>query len=749
MKPPSLPASFGRRMLALLLLCIAAPGIFFGYLSLRRVEDKLRQDTLRGMRSSSSKIAITIYDTFSSASIQTEFLAGVLASPKSREILSARVLESIYTDRFVAGATHVIDGSRTEPLFGDPCPLPPLHHGSLVHLAAGKSLLYHLQDTEGGYRFFLAHGIPGLPPEREYLVCEINADPLWERVREVIPSDSEAAVLYREEEIYFRSGPHPSGLLERIGHQRKTEAAGSFEWGRGPEVLLVDYVPIFLKATFFDSGWTVVTTQPRAEAFAAAIRFRWILLLSITLIVLVAGLFAIVQVRRSVAPLATLREGTRRISGGDFDSRIEIGSGDEFEELARSFNAMAEQLGREFRSQAVFGRTIQLILGETDRGRIVRVLLDNVGSVVPCDYAGLSLLETPGQAGAMTTCTRDGSPADRSGTGRAMMFLDVNEAERLKSTETCAVATPGGEFGNFLTRGPVPRPATGIMAPILSHGELSGLLLIGYKNPFSPAREVLIRLRQIADQAAIALSRARLVEELNENDFGTLQALSRAVDTNSHWTAGHSQRVTALSMEIGWELGLPQREIDSLQRGGLLHDIGKLGIPTSILDKPAALTEEEFDLIKRHPSSGAAILRPIPTMEKIIPIVAQHHERYDGSGYPLGLKGDEISLHARIVALADVVDAVSSNRPYRPGWPQEKTLAFVRECQGAQFDPDVVKAFLRVAAQKNGGPLTGTAWSPTSERPRNPLPLDAAPAAGPATVREASFSGYSEPSLRD
>jgi putative nucleotidyltransferase with HDIG domain len=202
-------------------------------------------------------------------------------------------------------------------------------------------------------------------------------------------------------------------------------------------------------------------------------------------------------------------------------------------------------------------------------------------------------------------------------------------------------------------------------------------------------------------------------------------------------------------MEIGRELGLPQREIDSLRRGGLLHDIGKLGIPTSILDKPAALTEQEFALIKRHPSSGAEILRPIPTMEKVIPIVAQHHERYDGSGYPLGLKGDEISLHARIVALADVVDAVSSNRPYRLGWPREKTLSFVRDCSGAGFDPDVVKAFLRIAAQKSGAPLTGTAWSPPPERPSHPLPLDAAPAGGPPPVREAPFSGYSEPCLRD
>ena len=576
----------------------------------------------------------------------------------------------------------------------------------------------------------------------------MNPDLLWDRVREVTPSVSEVAVLTYGGTIFYQSRPHPSGLVERVGQERKRGSAGNFEWERDPEALLVVTLGL-LKASFFSSGWTVAITQTRSEAFAATNRFKWILLLSIALVVLVAGLFAIVQVRRSVAPLAILQEGTRRISGGDFDSRIHIGSGDEFEDFARSFNAMADHLGKEFRAQAGLGRTIQSILGETDQGRIVRTLLDNVDSVIPCDCAGLSLLETPGKEGAAITCTREGSSSDPSGTGRAMMFLDPHEIERLKCAATTIVAKPEGDFDGFLSRWPGLRPAAFLLSPLVCNGELTGVLLLGFTESRDPAPEILIRLRQITDQTSVALSRARLVEELNENDLGTLQALSRAVDTNSHWTAGHSQRVTSLAMEIGWELGLPPREIDSLQRGGLLHDIGKLGIPTSILDKPAELTEEEFALIKRHPSSGAEILRPIPTMGRIIPIVAQHHERFDGTGYPLRLSGNNISLHARILAVADVVDALSSNRPYRSGWPREKVLAFILENSGVQFDPDVVKAFLRIASLRKFGSLTGIPWIPSSERPENPLPLDPAPPGiPPLPAREASFSGYSEPSLR-
>ena len=210
----------------------------------------------------------------------------------------------------------------------------------------------------------------------------------------------------------------------------------------------------------------------------------------------------------------------------------------------------------------------------------------------------------------------------------------------------------------------------------------------------------MIRIRQVADQTAIALSRARLIEELSQNDLGTLTALARTVDTNSPWTAGHSERVTNLAMDLGRELGLPPDDIDLLRRGGLLHDIGKVGVPPSILDKPGKLTEEEFAVIKKHPSKGAEILEPIRNLQKVIPIVFQHHERFDGKGYPNGLSGEYISLHARILALADVVDALISDRPYRPGWSREKVLAYARENSGLQFDPSVVEAYCRIEARR-------------------------------------------------
>jgi len=389
---------------------------------------------------------------------------------------------------------------------------------------------------------------------------------------------------------------------------------------------------------------------------------------------------------------------------------------------------MAGQLGREFHAQSELGRIIQAILGETNPARIVRVLLENIGLVIPCDCAGVSLLEPGAGTRAAATTIHPVSLPNPPETVTATMELTPEEVDRLASLETILVTRPGECMGRYLSRWPVRTPAVFLLAPMISRGELLGVLLLSYMDPQDPTPEIPPRLRQIADQTAIALSRAALIRELNENDQGTLQALSLAVDANSHWTAGHSRRVTALAMKIGAELGLPAREIDVLQRGGLLHDIGKLGIPPSILDKPGSLTEEEFAVIRRHPSDGMEILRPIPSLAKVLPIVSQHHERFDGSGYPLGLQGNAISQHARITAVADVFDALTSERPYRGGWPRDEVLAYLSGNAGVQFDPESVAAFLRIAARTPDLSLAADLWTPAQEFPADLPSPDAVPA---------------------
>ncbi len=189
------------------------------------------------------------------------------------------------------------------------------------------------------------------------------------------------------------------------------------------------------------------------------------------------------------------------------------------------------------------------------------------------------------------------------------------------------------------------------------------------------------------------------VEALNQFGWGAIEALARTVDEKSAWTAGHSERVTALALEIGSVLGLDKRELEILHRGGLLHDIGKIGVPLAILDKPGKLTDQEYSVVKEHPSKGARILEPIHAYTDVIPMVLHHHESYDGNGYPDGLSGDAISLGGRILAVADVYDALVSSRSYRKRWTAEEAEKIIEKESGRQFDPTVVDAFLHIVRQ--------------------------------------------------
>ena len=187
-----------------------------------------------------------------------------------------------------------------------------------------------------------------------------------------------------------------------------------------------------------------------------------------------------------------------------------------------------------------------------------------------------------------------------------------------------------------------------------------------------------------------------LIERLGELSYGALAALARTIDASSPWTAGHSERVTAFSLRMASRLCISQEMCESLKRGGLLHDIGKIGIPPQILDKPGPLDPDELARIREHPAMGARILAPLESFADAIPIVRSHHERFDGRGYPQGLAGEDIPILARLLAVADVYDALVSSRPYRPGWKHDQALDTIRTASGSQFDPRMVAAFFEV-----------------------------------------------------
>ena len=201
-------------------------------------------------------------------------------------------------------------------------------------------------------------------------------------------------------------------------------------------------------------------------------------------------------------------------------------------------------------------------------------------------------------------------------------------------------------------------------------------------------------LEELVEQRTAELDRA--LDSVEDAYRSTLKALAHALETRDAETHGHSERVVTFSLRLGRELGLDGQQLKSLEFGSLLHDIGKIGVPDSILRKPAKLTEDEWVKMREHPRHGQQILRGIGFLEGAARVVGQHHEKWDGSGYPLGLRGEEIDLNARIFAVADAFDAMTSDRVYRAGKPYEAAAEELERWAGRQFDPQVVEAFHRV-----------------------------------------------------
>jgi HD-GYP domain-containing protein (c-di-GMP phosphodiesterase class II) len=201
---------------------------------------------------------------------------------------------------------------------------------------------------------------------------------------------------------------------------------------------------------------------------------------------------------------------------------------------------------------------------------------------------------------------------------------------------------------------------------------------------------------QMTDQLEHYIEDLRTSSEENRQLFiGTVKALAAAIDGKDPYTRGHSERVSRFSLAIGESLGLPDDEMEKLRISALLHDVGKIAIEDNILKKPAALTDEEFEIMKQHPQRGYKIMSQIPAMKDFLPGMYMHHEMMDGRGYPQGLKGDQIPMQARIVSVADTFDAMTTDRPYQKGMSLEDALARIKTFVGTRYDPQVVEALVR------------------------------------------------------
>jgi len=242
-------------------------------------------------------------------------------------------------------------------------------------------------------------------------------------------------------------------------------------------------------------------------------------------------------------------------------------------------------------------------------------------------------------------------------------------------------------------------PKSLICSPILVKNRVEGVIccerLLEKNGPFN--EDNLNLLTTISCHAAVAIENSNLYNDLLRVYLETVQSLAAALDAKDSYTHGHSRRVTGLALALAREIGMNENEINTLKHAALLHDIGKIGIAESILQKPSSLTNDEFNCIKNHPITGARILESVEFLKSVCLQIKHHHERFDGKGYPDNLKGDQIPLGSKIIALADTYDAMTSTRPYRKGLSHEVALEEIKRCAGSQFDPEIVGIFIKIS----------------------------------------------------
>jgi putative nucleotidyltransferase with HDIG domain len=701
-----LHSKVARRIFFLFVLCALFPIAIVAVFSMREVTQQLTQESEARLLQATRSEGMSTYERLTLLEAEMKVLASGIprASAASSPAAAASALPAELNDRFLGIA--VVTGSGTaSTLFGTLSEPPQLTPAEAAWVQAGNTALSVQRGPETS-RIFMTRMLDPEHPERGRLLAEVNPDYVWGVA--ALPVHTEFCVFDAEFHPIFCSA---GNLLKSVGRSDPSAAdflPATFKT-RKNDPYVIRHWEIFLKPRFGISKWVVVLGERRSEVLALlapfAGTFPYVILLSIWFVTLLS----LIQIRRSLVPLERLKEATQRMSGLNFGTPVSIKSNDEFQDLAHSFNDMADRLSRQFQALESINQIDRAILSSLDTEKIVRTVLGRLGRIVPLECVSISLADPKDPLAWKTYLACAGGETQ---TGSFAVSISEEEFAELRQNPEVMLLSGAARTPSYLERMAVRGMNSFLVLPLMLQGKVRGIIAMGRPSAMALSDEHIFQSRQVADQVAVALSNASLIQQLADLHIGTLTALARTIDAKSAWTAGHSERVTAFALRIGKAMGLSQRELDNLYRGGLLHDIGKIGIPPGILDKPGKLTPEEIQLMREHVRIGARILEPIPGFQEIIPIVLQHHEWFDGTGYPDGVAGENIHLNARIFALADCYDALTSDRPYRPGLGHEQVMEMIRKETGTHFDPAVVKAFYRMMTAEKFSPAETEAATP-------------------------------------
>lgn len=432
-------------------------------------------------------------------------------------------------------------------------------------------------------------------------------------------------------------------------------------------------------------------------------RNREYLCLFALILILVSALLGKFFAYRFARPIKTLSREASMAAGGNRDVRFSVKRRDEIGILSESLNVMnakirgdMAEIQRHLKAMETMNKIDKAVLSSISR----KDLLDRVVAIVSSlfDSSAIAMTirnnEKKGfdilsfyQGGGKGVLKQDPFISDKS-IGEEFLPLAQKVSQRImRSSEQAPRFTR--EIMDICT-------GSLINVPIFIADRYLGSLVMTKADMEGFSPEEVATIQMIADQIGVALRSVRSFEEKENLLLGILLALTKSIDAKSKWTAGHSERVAHLSEDMALRFNFDEKSLRTLTFSAILHDIGKIAVPEIILDKPARLTEDEYDVVKQHPSIGAEIIYDIPSYENIVPGILYHHEHWDGSGYPLSLRGEEIPLNARIITLADVYDAITAERPYRKGMTRDDALDFIRGNSEKLFDPKLVGEFIEV-----------------------------------------------------
>ncbi len=688
-----LKSKVARRIFILFILCALVPISGLTVISYLQVSKELKTQSMEQLFNSATVHGLAIKEKFILNETNLKILSAALkdtgrgpAPLNVEEILGTKALERFSALALIKKSGKInllyseLEGFSIELL------------NKSIKPDIGNTSIIFKENNDLPSSVYMVFRLNPDNPQSDHLVGQIEIAPLWGIGYEnLLPASTDLCIVTQFRKILVSSFPVPDTVLNKVFIKNEGKRSNFFHYTDQSQGYYVSYRPLFLQSGFDSPNINIVLRRTETEVMQPIADFKKIFPLVVLLSVWIVLLLSISFIRKSLDPLEQLKKGTLRLAKRDFKTPVQVNSNDEFEDLADSFNLMSRQLGRHFEAVTTRSEIDRAVLSSLSVKKIVNTALKRMYLFFSCDSISINIVMDKKPTTYHGYILTD---IDVRKTQEEFFNMTCDDQELLIKNKRYLKVDLAQKSPSYLAFLAMENMTSFLVLPLFFDGVLKGSVALGFKESKDHTEEDLNQARQIADQVAVALSNSSLVEALEKLNLGTLEALARTVDAKSSWTAGHSERVTHLSVKIAQVMGLDNKQVETLTRAAYLHDIGKIGIPLSILDKPDRLTDQEYELIKDHPLIGARILEPIEAYADAIPMVRQHHEKYNGKGYPDGIAGEKISIGARIMAVADVYDAVASNRPYRQGWIEEKAIKMITEEAGEHFDPKVVDAFL-------------------------------------------------------